>query len=545
MAPVTLPSDSAAPAAEQPARSLPTRAGAAPVPRPPLAAGVVAAFAALKLATHVAVGLLTPYGFHRDEFLYFAMGQHLRLWRMDFPPAIAILARAVRALLGDSFLAIHLVPALAGTAIVVLAALAARELGGGRFAQGLAMLAVVASPLFLRASSLFQPVVLDQLCWTLGYLALLRLARTRDPRWWIALGAAAGLGLLVKFSVAVFGAGVLAAALLTHERRDLRTRWPWLAALAALALGSPSVVGQLRLGWPVVGYTRELQTSQLTHVSALDFFTTQLLLGPALLLAVAGLLYLLAAPESRAFRVVGWACAAPFVLLALAHGKAYYVGPVYPTLFAAGATWLERRSEGKWRERGAVLFALRAASVVLLVAFGLFSLPFGLPVLPPAEMARYAHATGATTAVTTNRGEVAPLPQDYADMLGWEERVAAVARVWRALPPEDRARAVLAADNYGDAGALDFYGPRYGLPPAISVAGTYWFFGPGDKPGDVLVITGDEPHEVGRFFHSCTLADRVTTSPWVVSEERDVPIVVCRGPLHTLQEIWPSVRAAN
>jgi len=517
-----------------------------PIERPQLAAGTLAAFVAVKLAAHVATLLGTPYGFHRDEFLYFAMGEHLRLWRMDFPPAIALVARASRALFGDSLLATHLAPALAGAAILALAVLIARELGGGRFAQGLAALAVLASPLFLRVSALFQPVVLDQLWWTLGFFALVRLARTGEPRWWLALGVAGGLGLLTKFSVAVFAAGVLAALLVAPERRALATRWPWLGALLALVIGSPSLVGQLRLGWPVVDYTRELQGTQLTHVSGLDFFTGQLLLGPAVLLALGGLAYLLAARETRAFRVVGWACLVPVAILALLHGKPYYAGPVYPTLFAAGATSIELwrpAVPARWME--AATYALRGAAVVLLVAFGVVTLPFGLPILPPAEMARYARAMGVTSAVTTNRGEVAELPQDYADMLGWEERVDAVARVWNGLPRGDRERAVLIADNYGDAGALDFFGRRRGMPPTVSAAGSYWYFGPGTKRGDVVVVVGDEPQELERFFASCSLADRVTTSPYVVSEERDVPIVVCRGARRALQEVWPEVRSAN
>ncbi len=518
-------------------------AAATALPRPPVDVGVLVAFGVAKLAMHVGTLLATPYGFHRDEFLYFAMGAHLQLWRMDFPPAIALLARGVRATLGDSLLAIRLAPAVAGTAVLALAVLLARELGGRRFAQALAALAVLANPLFMRTAALFQPVVLDQLWWTVGLYALVRLGRTADPRWWIALGVAGGLGLLSKFSVAFFAASVLVALLATPARRALATRWPWLAALLALLIGSPSLVGQLRLGFPVVSYTRELQTVQLVHVSAFDFFTGQFLLGPSVLLAAAGLAYLLAGREARPFRVVGWTCAAAFGILALLHGKPYYVGPVYPTLFAAGAVWLERwaLAAGGSRQRRAASYALRGAAVVLVAGYGLAVLPLGLPVLPPAEMARYARAMGVTSAVTTNRGEVEALPQDYADMLGWEDQVAAVARVYRGLPPEDRARAVLVGDNYGEAGALEFYGPRYGLPPVISSAGTYWFFGPGERPGEVVIALGDEPEQLARFFESVSLVGYVDR-PWGVPEERHVPISLCRRPQRTLQEIWPSLR---
>ena len=504
--------------------------------RPPLAAGTLATLVATKLALQIGTLLVTPYGFHRDEFLYFAMGERLQLWRMDFPPAIALLARGVRALLGDSLLAIRLVPALAGTAVLVLAVLLARELGGGRFAQGMAGLAVLASPLFLRSAALFQPVVLDQLCWTAGLYALARLGRTGDERWWLALGVAAGFGLLSKFSVAFFAAALLVALLATRERRALATRWPWLAALLALAIGAPSLVGQLRLGFPVAGYTRELQAEQLVHVSGLSFFTGQLLLGPAVLLAVAGLLHLLFAAEARPHRVIGWTCLAALAILGLLHGKPYYVGPIYPALFAAGAVRLERTGATP-----AARLALRGTAALLVFAYGIAILPFGLPVLPPEPMARYAQAMGATSAVTTNAGEVERLPQDYADMLGWEEMVAGVARVYAALPPDERRRAVVVAGNYGEAGAIDFYGPRYGLPRAVSPAGTYWFFGPGDKPGAVVVALVDDAEALARFFDSVTVVSHVGV-PWAVSEERHVPISLCREPHASLQAAWPSLR---
>ena len=509
-----------------------------PSPRPPLARGTLAALVAAKLAIHVGALLTTPYGFHRDEFLYFAMGERLRLWRMDFPPAIALLARGVRALLGDSLLAIHLVPLLAGTAVLALAVLVARELGGARFAQGLAGVCVLASPLFLRTTYLFQPVVLDQLCWTAGLYALVRLARTRDPRWWLALGVALGLGLLTKFSIAFFGAAVLVAMLATAERRSLATRWPWLAALIAIVIGSPSLVGQLRLGFPVVGYSRELQAQQLVHVSGFSFFAGQLGLGPAVAVALAGLVWLLFAHDARPFRVVGWSCLAAFAILALLHGKPYYVGPVYPTLFAAGAVWLERVTATA--TRGSRL-AARWSAAGLVVAYGLALLPIGLPILPPPRMARYASAMGLTGALRTNTGEVDALPQDYADMLGWEEMVAGVARVYDSLSPDERRRAVIVAGNYGEAGALDFYGPRHGLPRAVSPAGTYWFFGPGDRPGEVVVALGVPPEELGRFFGEVTPVAHVGI-PWAVSEERRVPISIGRRPARTLQAIWPSLR---
>jgi 4-amino-4-deoxy-L-arabinose transferase-like glycosyltransferase len=504
-----------------------------PPDRPPLARGLVAGLAGLKLGLHVLVNAITPYGFHRDELLYLAMGRHLRLWRMDFPPAIALVAEGVRATLGDSLQAIRLVPALAGTAVLVLAAVIARELGGGRRAQGLAALAVLASPLFLRSANLFQPVVLDQLAWTAALYALVRLCREPSRHGWLLLGGALGLGLLVKFSAAFVGVAI-ALALLVAGRRLLTTPWPWIAALLALAIGSPSLVGQLRLGFPVLGQMADLRASQLERVTPLDFFAGQLLWGPATLLGLAGLAALLLDGRLRRFRAVGWACVWVFMILLVLHGKSYYAGPVYPTLIAAGAVELERLQGARL---GPILRGGMAAALVLtLVAL----LPIGVPVIPPDRMARYVQAIGATPALRTNTGELDRLPQDYADMLGWEEQVRAVAEVYRRLPPADRERAVLLGANYGEAGALDLFGPRYGLPAVVSPAGSFWFFGPGTRPGQVLVTIGVDRSRLEREFDSVETAGRVT-SPWSVAEERDLTICVARGPHRTLQEVWPGL----
>jgi hypothetical protein len=505
--------------------------------RPPFAARPVLLLAALKLGLHLLVNGVTPYGFHRDEFLYFAMGRHLRLWRMDFPPAIAMVSEAVRATLGDSLPALRLVPAVCGTLLLLAAALVARALGGGRRAQVLAALGVLANPLFLRSSNLFQPVVLDQLAWTAALYALVELCASGGRRWWLTLGAALGLGLLTKFSVAILGLAMLLGLLSTTRRSWLRTPWPWMAAALALAIGSPSIVGQIRLDFPVVSQLSDLSASQLERVTPLGFLTGQLRWGPATLLGLAGLLGLLLDPTLRAHRAVGWTCLWAFALLLALHGKPYYIGPVYPTLLGAGAVLLDRVADAHGR-------VLRAGLATLLVLYGAVLLPMGVPVLPPPRMAAYAEAIGATEALRTNTGELERLPQDYADMLGWEAQVRTVAEAYRRLPPSDRERAVLLAGNYGEAGALDFFGSRFGLPPVVSPAGSFWFFGPGTRPGEVVITIGIGPDDLARAFAAVQEAGRIR-SPWSVAEERELTLYVARGPRRTLQEIWPALAGRN
>jgi 4-amino-4-deoxy-L-arabinose transferase-like glycosyltransferase len=500
----------------------------------------IAALAAAKLGMHVMTIMVTPYGVHRDELLYLAMGKYLRVFAMDFPPFIALLANTSRGVFGDTLLALRMGPALAGVALVVLAALIARTLGGGRGAQGLAALAVIAAPLFQRAASLFQPVVFDQLWWTLALYALVRIARGSQPRDWLLLGVAGGLGLLTKFSIGFIAVGVLVALVVTGERRAWGTRWPYIAALLALVLGSPSIIGQIALGFPVVGQMSDLQAHQLARVTPGAFLTGQLfMIGPAILLALVGVVYALVArgdADARVARPAVIACMTAVLLLMVAQGKEYYAGPVYPMLFAAGAVALERLGRARRATTGAL--------VALTLGYMLLALPIGLPILPAPQMARYAAWLGLTRAVVTNRGDVLPLPQDYADMLGWEEQVAAVARVYHDLPDADRGRAVILANNYGEAGAVDWYGPRHGLPRAVSNAGSYWFFGPGDLPGEVAVALGIEPDVLRDFYAEVTLVERLP-NPWGVPEQQHNPIVVARRPMATLQEVWPELGGRN
>jgi hypothetical protein len=507
--------------------------------RPPLYTRQLAAFAAVKLVLHVCVNATTQFGFQRDEFLYLSMGRHLQLWRMDFPPGIALAANGVRALLGDSMTAIRMVPALAGTAVLVIAVLIARELGGGRFAQGLTALAILTSPLFLRTSSLFQPVVLDQLAWTVALYSLVRLGRSDEPRWWLLLGTSLGLGLLVKFSALIFGAAVFLAILATSHRSALGTRWPWVAGLIAFAIGSASIVGQLALQFPVVTQMGQLRAGQLERVTHLAFFAGQLEWGPAALIGFAGCAALLVGNRFANQRLAGWACLYTELILMFARGKSYYAGPLFPTLIAAGAVLLES-SEGDPLPRPRPA-SLRWSVVGLTIAFGLVGLPIALPILTPQGTSDYIGAMHLDFTRRNNQGELEVLPQDFADMMGWEAQAEAMAQAYRALTPEQQQEVVIGAANYGRAGALDYYGPRLGLPPVVSSAGSFWFFGPGAKSGNVALIIEDTDEALKQVWEDVRPVAHIH-SDWSVGEERDTNIFLCLRPRTTLQELWPGLR---
>lgn len=493
---------------------------------------VALALVAFKLTVHVAAAVFTPYEFHRDEFLYFAMGTHLQFLRMDFPPLIAMLAEVLRAVAGSSLFAYRALPALVGTGIVWLAVLTARELGGGRTAQVLTAIAVVFNPLFLRTASLFQPVVFDQFWWMLGFHALVRLGNSSDRKWWILLGVAGGLGLLSKFSILFFGAAVLAGVLLTR-RRDLLTAGPWMALGIALLLGASSVIGQVALDWPLFDQMAGLKQGQLDRMTLPGFVAEQLLWGPAaFLFAVAGATAFVRSPALVRHRVVGWSAIAAFALYAVTKGKSYYVGPIYPVLFAGAGVWVEQIAQSVLRR------TIEWSMAGLTVLFGVATAPFGLPVLPPELMARYAATTGVNAGVRTNRGKLLALPQDYADMTGWREKAEAVAAVYRSLPPAEQAEVVLYGNNYGQAGALEFYGRQLGLPRVVSLAGSFYLFGPGERPGKIVIFLGVKRSDLEEL--GCASLDEMARvkNRWGVTEEQDVPILLCRRPKLTVQEVW-------
>jgi hypothetical protein len=360
---------------------------------------------------------------------------------------------------------------------------------------------------------------------------------------WLLLGIAAGLGLLTKFSILFLGAATAVALLVGPLRRTLLTARPWLVVLVALILGAPSVVGQIRLGWPVLGQLHELRATQLVHVGILEFLGGQLLLGPAVVLAAIGVWALFAARWARPARTAALAAVGAFLILLALRGKAYYAGPIYPLLFAAGAVALE---QGPTRDR---FFRARSGrrlgiAAALIVGYALATLPIALPILSPADTARWAAALGVDAATRTNTGESLALPQDFADMIGWPELARAVGEAYARLTPEQQADVTIVAYNYGEAGALEFYAHRVGIPGAVSPAGSFWFFGPGERVGDPVLTVGVPASALRDRCTRLTSLGRVSHADtrWQVPEERDVPLNLCEGPTPSLREAWSGLR---
>jgi len=482
-------------------------------------------FLALHLLPH------PGYGFHRDEFLYLAMGDHLSLFGMQFPPMMAVLAETARALPFPLFISVRLLAALGGASLTILAALTCRELGGGKGSQIFAAVVILFAPLFLRAGTLFQPIVFEQALWATAILAMARLLSGRDRRWWLAVGAALGLNAMLKFSALFLGVGLLVATLASPLRKDLRTRWPWLAVGLALLLALPGLIGQQVNGWPFLAQMEALRASQFVHVDRMQFLGEQfLMLGPGAPLWIIGLGALILAPSLRPFRPLGLLAVSILAVFLATGGKAYYFGPVHILLVAAAAAFLGAMVGRR------VPRPVLAGAIALYVAGGLVLLPLGVPLLPPAPMARYSEAIGITKATETNRGTFLPLPQDYADMTGWEELVDSVSKVYHALPEPERATATIFGINYGRTGALALFGPPLGLPYPVSRHGDFFGWGFAGVGQGVTIVVGGDRRGLDVIFEDVTEAT-VVRNPWGVDEEQEVSIWVCRRPRVDLKEL--------
>ena len=497
---------------------------------------LVAVLALAKLLLHFASTGRFGYGFFVDELYFLACSEHLAWGYVDMPPLFPAVTALVRALLGDSLFAIRLVPALSGAALVLMTGLMARDLGGRRFAQGMAALAVLTAPIWLVMHSLHTMNALEQLFWTAAAWIVIRIVRDDWPQGWLWFGAVCGLGMLNKHSMAFFGVAMVVGLLLTPERRVLRSRWLWLGGVLAGLLFLPNLLWDVRHGFPHFEMLRNIQAEgRDVQLNPLQFLREQVLfLNPlAAPLWFGGLGWLLAGREGKRYRILGIAYLAALAEMFLLNGRVYYLAPAYPMLLAAGGVALEGWLTGRRLRWG------KPAYATLLALSGAVMAPLWVPILPPETLIRYSQAIGMSQPRIENH-KLGPLPQLMADRFGWPEMAAEVARVYRSLPPEDRAKAAIFGQNYGQAGAIDHFGPALGLPKAISGHLTYFFWGPRGYTGEVMIVMDDDRETLEKKFQSVELAGHVTHPYSMPYEHFDVWI--CRGMRPPLPEMWPRLK---
>ncbi len=500
----------------------------------PLAWRILAALALTNFIIHLAFSL--RYGFFRDELYYLACGQHLAWGYVDHPPLVGLLAKFSVAVFGSSLTAIRILPALASACTVFLTGCLAREFGGKRFAQILAAAAIFLAPAVLAFGSFFSMNAFEPLFWTLCALLLVALLKGRDPRFWLAFGAVVGVGALNKYTMAQFALALVLGLLLTPSRGVLRNKYVWLGGALALLIVSPNLIWQAHHHWAQFEIIRNARVFKNEPIGPLQFLLEQVLFLDPIAAPVwfAGLAWFFLAEEGKKYRALGWAFLAVLISDIALHGKSYYPLPAYPILMAAGGAALESFFAHRRR-------ILAFAYVSLLIASGLFTLPFGVPTLPVENFIAYMNFVPLARPVRTERDATAELPQLYADMFGWPEMTATVARIYHNLPPAEQARCAILAGNYGEAGAIDRFGLAYGLPKAISPHNNYFLWGPREYSGEVVILFGDRAEIIKQYFVEVQQV-AVISNPYAMPGERNLPVYLCRKPVMPLAQLWPRLR---
>jgi hypothetical protein len=499
----------------------------------PRLAGVVWWLAAAKLALHLGAG--HNYGYFIDELYYLACGRHLAWGYVDQPPLIAVVAAATRVVLGESLWAIRLLPALAGAATVLLTGLVARELGGRRFAQGIAALAALVAGGLLGIDSFFSMNAFEPLFWTGCAFVVIRIIRTGNQRLWLWFGVLAGLGLENKHSMLIFGGGVLVGLLATRERRQFRSPWLWLGGLLALLIFLPNLLWNVQHHFPFL----ELQENiKLEHrnvdLTPWAFIGQEILTMLPLTFPIwlAGLWYFFSA-VGKQYRVLGWAWMVAMALIMTMNPRVYYAFPSFPMLFAAGGVAWEA-----WLTSPRLAWIKPVWAAALVLAGAAFA-PFAAPVLPVETYIRYAKAMHFK-APKIETHKLGPLPQIYADEFGWEDMVRATAQVYNSLPPDVRVKTAIFGQNYGQAGAVDLFGPKYELPSAISGHQNYFYWGPRGYTGESMIVMDGQPGSLESKFASVEKVAHVG-HPYAMPYEH-FDIYYCRGLKQPLSEMWPALK---
>jgi len=498
-------------------------------------------FAALGLVALASVilhlSVLKGYGFFRDELYFVACSDHLAFGYVDHPPLSPVLLAGIRLVLGDSFLAIRLLPILTGVAVIFTAGVIARELGGGLFAQLLAGLAVFVGPVSLFAFHFFSMNPFDILFWSLAALVVIRIIRTEDERLWLLFGLLAGIGLMNKISMLFLGFGLFIGLLLTRQRRQLMSGWFWAGGAIAGLIFIPHIAWQMQYNWPTLEFMANAQKFKMLALSPVDFLAQLMLEVNPFTLPVwlGGLYYFFFDREGGRFRLFGWAFLTILILFLLQSAKPYYFAPIFPLLFTGGAVLLESAL--------ARAPLLKPALVLLLVLGGCVVAPLALPILKPETLIRYSSFLGIQPS-SGERHELGALPQHFADMFGWEEMAAGVSRVYHSLPDAERRRCAIFGRNYGESGAIDLLGNSHGLPNAISGHNNYWLWGFDGYTGNVMVVIGGKEADLMKFFESVTPAGLVS-NPYSMPYEKNLTIWVAKGIRRPLKEIWPSLKSFN
>ena len=474
-------------------------------------------------ALGVEMAVSARYGYVRDELYFLAAGRHLAFGYVDQPPLTPLLARLAALAGGNTLVALRAVPAIALAVLVMLTAAMSRMMGAGRTGQLLAALAAATCGEYLGAMHELTTTVPDFVCWAVTLWLVLKLLTSQDPRWWLAIGASAGVASEAKWNITFLAAALGAGFLATDARRLLRSRYLLAGCAIAAALAAPDLIWQAAHGWPSIDVFRALQ-GQAGHNRAVYWPAQVLYTGPVLVpVWAAGAIWSVRSAAARPFRPAGIACVAAIVLQFVLGGKAYYAGGAFTFLLAAGCVPLERWLAAR---RPAGIRAAVAMAVAIL-AGAVIAAPVTLPVLP----ARALHTV-----------PLQKINYDLGEEIAWPGLVALVSREYHALPPAQRRQTTILTGNYGEAGAIDRYGPGFGLPQEYSGANNFWLWGPPPAADTAAVAVNLNPAFLHREFRHVRLVATFWNGLGVSDDEQGAQIFVTTGLRSSWAQAWPAFR---
>ena len=465
------------------------------------------------------------YGFHRDELQFLSDARHLDWGFVVYPPMTPVLERIGLTLFGTSLVGLRLFSVITQCAAIVVTGLIARELGGKSLAQVTSVLCIALAPLPLFEGTEFQYSSFDYLWWVLTAYFFVRLLKSENPRWWLAIGACIGLGLETKYTMAFFICGIVAGILLTDARRFLKSRWFWAGVALAVLIFLPNLIWQIRHNFVSLTFLQHMHARDVGEGRANGFITGQFVICTNLFSAplwIAGLIWFL---RDRRYRALAWMYLVPWALFLIGKGRNYYLAPVYPMLIAAGAVVNERRLASLSRPwRLTIAFAFFTG----LAAVGLYVSAIILPLQSHGPLRDFA---------LKNNG-------DLREEIGWEEMVKTVGEIRDSLPLEQQHNVGVLVGNYGEEGAIEILGAKYNLPIPISGTNSAWYRGYPEPPPSTLIVLGFSEKGAGRTFNSCRLAGHITNSLGVHNEEADdhPDIFVCGPPRKPWPEFWTDFR---
>ena len=476
------------------------------------------------------IALNGQYGFHRDELDFIMNARQLDWGYVSYPPITPLLARIGLELFGESLRGLRVLPAIAQGIVMILAGLMARDLSGKRNAQILAAFAVFNAPLSLFGGTVIMYFAFDYLWWVLVAFFLVRLLATDDPPYWLGIGAGIGLGMMTKYTMMFWVAGLVVAVLVTSARKYLKSKWLYLGAALALLIFLPNLIWQYQHNFIAFDDLSAIHARDVEWGRADEFLPEQIYLTTnplSLPLWVVGLSLCLFSASMKHFRALGWMFIVTFALFLFSKGRGYYTGPSYVMLLAAGGVWFESWFERLGDKKRQVGYGLLWTTQVLGSLIGVILMKPIAPINTPL----WGFSIGVTDDL-------------FTEMVGWQDMAKQVADIYQSIPESEKAHTVILAGNYGEAGALDLYGRQYGLPRIISGANTMWYRGYGEFEPETVIVVGFESSYASRFFGSCKYSGRVTNSYNVKNEEttRHTGLYVCREPRRPWSEMWQDMQ---